>query len=227
LIAGLAARATPYRAGQKEALKMWSKPAFARSIRNSHSAHGSELERIVAASPVLAGFLGEWPRVGLPDCWLVAGAVAQAVWNHRFGLSPNYGLKDVDIVYFDGTDLSEGAEHRHEERIRCHFAHLPANIDVKNEARVHLWYAAKFGKPLPPYTSSTHAIATFPTTATSIGIRPGPTGLEIEAPYGLADLFALVVRPNKKQITRDVYEAKIGRWRRLWPDLQMFPWEGT
>src|SRR5262249_30356081 len=95
------------------------------------------------------------------------------------------------------------------------------------EARVHLWYPAKFGKPIAPYHSTAQAIATFPTTATSIGVRPGPAGLEIEAPYGLSDLFALVGRPNKIQIGRDVDEAKIARWRPLWPGVQIVRWEAS
>src|SRR6201998_1885163 len=32
------------------------------------------------------------------------------------------------------------------------------------------------------------------------------SGLSIAAPYGLSDLFGVVVRPNKVQITRAVYE---------------------
>jgi hypothetical protein len=31
------------------------------------------------------------------------------------------------------------------------------------------------------------------------------------APFGLDDLFGLVVRPNKRQITRAIYEAKVER----------------
>ena len=32
--------------------------------------------------------------------------------------------------------------------------------DVKNEARVHLWYEARFGAAIPPYQSAEAAIAT-------------------------------------------------------------------
>lgn len=183
------------------------------------------LARILAGNPALSAILRAWPKIALPDGWLVAGAVAQTVWNYRLGLAPDYGLKDIDLVYFDDTDLSAESEHCHEERIRRHFGHLSVAIDVKNEARVHLWYAAKFGEAIPPYASSADAISTFPTTATAIGVRPGPHGLSVIAPYGLSDLFDLIVRPNKVQITRAVYEAKIGRWHALWPRLQMLPWE--
>src|ERR1700730_3374080 len=38
-------------------------------------------------------------------------------------------------------------------------------------ARVHLWYEDRFGYALKPYLSSADAIATFPTTATAVGVR--------------------------------------------------------
>jgi hypothetical protein len=107
------------------------------------------------------------------------------------------------------------------------FSDLSIWIDVKNEARVHLWYESKFGRPLAPYISTADAISTFPTTATAVGVRPGANGLELVAPFGLDDLLGLVVRPNKKQISRQVYEAKIGRWLPLWPGLRVVPWDET
>jgi uncharacterized protein len=123
----------------------------------------STLRSIVLASPVLSAILRDWPVIGLPHGWLVAGAVAQTVWNSVFGFPADHGIKDADIIYFDRSDLTESAEERHAERIRRRFAHLPVTIDVKNEARVHLWYEAKFGKPIPPSRSAAHAISTFPT----------------------------------------------------------------
>jgi hypothetical protein len=188
------------------------------------SSESSKLESFVCASPILGPIVERWTEIGLPDCWLVAGAIAQTVWNAAFGLPRDHGLEDVDLVYFDDSDLSAIEEDRHERRIRHLFAHLSVKIDVKNEARVHLWYSEKFGKPIAPYTSATHAITTFPTTATSIGIQPGASGFSIAAPYGLSDLFGLIVRPNKVQITRTVYETKVSRWRSLWTGLTIIDW---
>src|SRR4029453_9944358 len=120
------------------------------------------LQSIVLASPLLGPILDGWEKVALADGWLAGGSIAQAVWNSVFGFPPLHGISDVDIVYFDQADLSEAAEAQHAARIRDALA-LPVWIDVKNEARVHLWYGAKFGNPIPPYTSATNAIATFPT----------------------------------------------------------------
>ncbi|WP_350223801.1 hypothetical protein [Rhizobium sp. CNPSo 4039] len=39
----------------------------------------AELEDIVFGSPLLGSLLRRWDEIALPDCWLVAGAIAQTV----------------------------------------------------------------------------------------------------------------------------------------------------
>ncbi|WP_342588046.1 nucleotidyltransferase family protein [Rhizobium anhuiense] len=184
-----------------------------------------KLQAIISDSPLLSTVLDHWDRIGMPDARLVAGAIAQTVWNHAFGFAHDHGINDIDIVYFDGNDLSESAEADHSARIRGLLSNLPVWIDVKNQARVHIWYKEKFGHSITPYTSTDEAITTFPTTAAAVGIRPVDNGLDLFAPYGLKDLLAPVVRANKKQITREIYEKKIARWGTLWPDLEIIAWD--
>ena len=152
--------------------------------------------------------------------------MAQTVWNIASGRPAADGIKDIDLVYFQSDDLSARTEAEHECRLRRTFAHLPVKLDVKNEARVHQWYAGVFGYPIAPYGSVAQAIATFPTVATSVGVRRRDGAFEVCAPFGLDDLFARVVRANKRQITRAIYEAKVERWRALWPALKIVPWDG-
>ena len=187
----------------------------------------NELVGIVLANPAIRSIWDNWGRLHLPDCWLVAGCVAQTVWNHRFGLPAQNGISDIDLVYFDPDDLSAASEQDHASRLHRQFPGLGAWLDVKNEARVHLWYEAKFGFAIPPYRSVADAIDTFPTTATTIGLRPGPGRAEVYATFGLEDLLAGVVRPNKRLITRDIYEAKVARWVGLWPRLKVVAWDAA
>jgi hypothetical protein len=186
--------------------------------------HDADLRSVAKHHPLIGSIIERWASVGLPDCWIVAGALAQSVWNHALGLPSTHGITDVDLVYFDAEDLSEDGEVRQSMRIRDVFSDLRIWIDVKNEARVHLWYESKFGKAIQPYVSTADAITTFPTTATAVGLQPTAGKLKVYAPYGLTDLFGLVVRPNKKQITRLVYEAKVAKWIKLWPSLHIVPW---
>lgn len=48
--------------------------------------------------------------------------------------------------------------------------------------RIHMWYEAKFGYQITPYTSTAEAITTFPTTATAIGLKPIGGSLLLNAP---------------------------------------------
>lgn len=182
------------------------------------------LQAVVLNSPWLSVLLDNWDKVALRDSWLVAGAIAQTVWNHQAGLPLAHGINDIDIVYFDANDLSEDAEAEHANRIRSAFSELGVWIDVKNEARVHLWYETKFGFPLKPYVSTVDAIATFPTTATAVGLRHNNGSLEFCAPFGLSDLLEGIVRPNKSQIRQEIYEQKVNRWSKIWPKLRVVPW---
>jgi hypothetical protein len=178
-----------------------------------------QLEAALRENRSLTELLRRFDEIALPDGWLVAGAIAQTVWNLSGGYPAERGIKDVDIVYYDPDDLSAETEAARESRIRTLYTHLPVKLDVKNEARVHLWYEKVFGYSIESYISVENAIASFPTTATAIGVRWSANGLDCCAPYGVSDLLGLVVRPNKIQITREIYEAKIARWRPLWPHL--------
>jgi hypothetical protein len=189
------------------------------------ASEGALFTRCVLMNSSVTTVWRAWESLKLPDCWIVAGCLAQTVWNSRSGLPADHAISDLDLVYFDREDMSASTERKHAERIRHMFSQLSVWIDVKNEARVHLWYEAKFGKAIEPHTSVMDAIDSFPTTATTIGIRPSAAGAEVYATFGLSDLFAGIVRPNKRLITRDVYEAKASKWRDYWPDLTVISWD--
>lgn len=109
------------------------------------------LENAIMGSPLLRPVLQSWRQINLPNSWLVAGAIAQTLfWNHRHGLPSEFGIGDIDLIYHDANDLSEEAEARNSQRICQLFRAVPVHFDVKNEARVHLWYEAKFGHAIAP-----------------------------------------------------------------------------
>jgi hypothetical protein len=161
--------------------------------------------------------------MALPDWYFGAGGVSQTVWNLRHGFAPDAGINDYDLVYFD-PDLSLEAEQRIEREVSDRLSEFGVQLDVKNEARVHHWYAERFGRQLAPYVSSEDAISTWPTTASCVGVRTDNHGFVVCAPFGLADALAMIARPNKAVVTRDVYEEKVRRWTTRWPNLRVIPW---
>lgn len=56
-------------------------------------------------------------------------------------------------------------------------------------------------------------------------IAPVNTRAPRRGAFGTDDLLDLVVRPNRVQITADIYATKVERWRRVWPLLQILPRE--
>src|SRR3984893_15427009 len=111
----------------------------------------NDLEIALRQNMWLGEILERFEEIVLPHCWLVAGAIAQTIWNLRCEQPAEFGLKDVDLIYFDEQDLSFEAKASHERRVRNLFQHLPIKLDVKNEARVHLWYEDRFGDAIKPY----------------------------------------------------------------------------
>lgn len=196
-------------------------PAFNSNLRSQIAC----LETVLIKSATIREVLARAPELGLPDWYLGAGAVAQTVWNELHGFPLDTGIKDVDLVYFD-PDTSYAAEDAFIQRGKHLLGSLAVEVEIRNEARVHLWYEQKFGQQINPYSSTEDAINTWPATATAIGVRRDPSGeFIVYAPYGLNDLLGMIVRPNKGQITRDVYERKARRWQAIWPNLNVVPWD--
>ena len=180
---------------------------------------------IVLSNPSVEAVLGRATRINLPDWDLTAGCLFQTVWNVLDGHPPSRGIRDYDLFYFDGNDLSWGAEDRVIRQAGDVFLDLGVQVEVRNEARVHLWYESKFGKPCPAFTTSADAIDHFAATACCVGVRREPDGSHnVHAPYGFDDLFDFVLRPNPVLAPRNVYQAKALRWSGLWPRLATLPW---
>lgn len=179
---------------------------------------------VLRTHPWIGPLLARWSALELPDAWLSGSALAQAWWNHRFGFAATHGIADLDLIYFDGADLSAAAEAAQASRIGAFFGALPVALDVKNQARVHQWYAQRFGRAIAPYRSAREAIATFPTTAAAIGVQASGARLRIVAPHGIDDLLRPRVRANRMRVSAALYRRKTAHWRALWPQLTILPW---
>lgn len=183
------------------------------------------LAALLRENETLFGVIRALGRLGIRDHYVAAGCIAQTVWNRQAGRPPMEGIRDVDVIYFDAADLSECGEARVQACVEAAVQGMDIPpLDVKNEARVHLWYQHRVGTPLAPYLSLEDAIASFPTTASAVGVRWTPSGLHICAPFGLSDLLKGIIRPNRRQVPRAVYEAKADAWHRKWPHTKKNPW---
>ena len=181
------------------------------------------LAAILRASPRVMTVLEAARALELPDVLLVSGAVYQTAWNALTGRAPDYGIKDYDLGYFD-PDTGWDAEDVWIKRVASALPPpLDALAEVRNQARVHLWFAQRFGadEPYPPLAHTAEALERFLCPAFAVGARLEPDGeLTIAAPFGLDDLFAMQLRPNPRRDRSPQSFARVTNSAQArWPEL--------
>jgi hypothetical protein len=130
-----------------------------------------------------------------------------------------------DLFYWDNSDLSYEAEDEVIQRGIKIFADLPVPVEIRNQARVHLWYEAHFGTSYPPLQSSCEAIDRFASKTHAVGVSLGSNGkMKIYAPFGLNDLFSFRITPNRAMDNQQTHELKGARATSVWPEVIVEPW---
>ena len=178
------------------------------------------LEAILRSSPSLMTVLETARDLDLPDWLIFSGAIYQRVLNHLTGRDLDYGIKDYDLGYHDASDISYEAEDVVIRRVAAAFEPpLRDMLEVRNQARVHLWFEAKFGEPYAPLPDTASALARFVSPLFAVGARLEADGrLTILAPFGLDDLFSLRLRPNPSRVTNGFARTAASATAR-WPEL--------
>lgn len=183
------------------------------------------LETIVRGSALLMDVLTRARGMALGDWQLVSGAIYNTVWNFLTARPPLTGIKDADLFYWDDTDLSYEAEDAVIRRGAEVFAGLPVPVEIRNQARVHLWFFEHFGTHYAPLRSSAEGIDRFASKTHAVGLRLGPDDrLSVYAPFGLDDLFSFRITPNRVIDNRRTHETKGERARSVWPEVTVEPW---
>ncbi len=181
---------------------------------------------ILRADPLIWRALREARALALPDWRIVAGALYNTVWNSLTGRPSGHGIKDIDLFYFDAGDLGYEAEDRVIRRGTAHFGDNEPPMEIRNQARVHLWYEARFGHPIAPLRSSDDSIGRFAALTHCVGARLEADGrLDIHAPYGLDPIFAFRLVPNRLNASSGTYAEKAERNRAQWPEITVKPWQ--
>lgn len=179
----------------------------------------SDFRAAVAANPLNTALLDRLGTMGLAQCRLVAGCLFQTVWNRISGNAPDWGIKDYDIFYFDDEDLSWDAEDQVIQRVNSVVRDLPIKVEVKNQARVHLWYRDRFKSDYPQLTSTRAGIDLYLVRCTCVGIDVH-TG-DLYAPDGFHDLAAGILKINPRNPKPDLFQQKAETYRQRWPWLKI------
>ena len=179
----------------------------------------AELGAILRRSEPLMAVLTTLRDLDLPDWMVFSGAIYQRVFNHLTERPLDYGIKDYDVAYFD-PDTTYEAEDAVIRRAAAAFEPpLREMVEVRNQARVHLWFEDHFGEPYLPLSSCTEALGRFVSPVFAVAVRLGADdALVIHAPFGLEDLFAMVMRHNPTRMSPNFGRVAAGALTR-WPEL--------
>jgi hypothetical protein len=143
---------------------------------------------------------------------IAGGFVRNLVWDRLHAHTSLTRPRDIDVVYFDPAHLDAEANAVIEARLKG------LQPDLVWEASNQAVHRSEHGV-MPP-ASLDAALATFPETVTSIGVRLEPDDtLTIIAPFGLDDLFGIIVRRNPASQTRKQFRDRVvgKRILELWP----------
>ncbi|WP_159441805.1 nucleotidyltransferase family protein [Williamsia sterculiae] len=194
-------------------------------MRRSHALSSTALSSTatfldeIRQNPMIVRLVDELPALDLPDWFVAGGALMQTVWNVRTRRPVNHGILDYDVLYFDDSDLSEAAEQVVIDRVAAVFG---ADVQIRNQARVHHWYADKFGmdSPVRPLRDSRDGIDQFVAPCVAVGVTRSDDGeLTVYAPFGLDDMNTMIIRHNVARASREAFDAKATRWRSRWPEV--------
>ncbi|OCX24806.1 nucleotidyltransferase family protein [Pseudomonas graminis] len=180
--------------------------------------NSSTIQAIISDDPVRRRLLEIVRSLNLPDCWIGAGFVRNAVWDYLHGRDSSPVSTDVDVIWFDGERCAQ----KHDDALEALLRDLDPNVlwSVKNQARMHVQNGDD------PYHSTTDAMRYWPETATAVAVRLLENGTcEIAAPLGLDDLFDLIIRPAGRFATEKnaIYQKRVKSksWLEVWPMLTL------
>jgi hypothetical protein len=160
---------------------------------------------------------------GLPDGAIGAGFVRQSIWDCLHGFSPTSRFADIDVLYFDPSDLTPESELRIEQELGRRMPGVP--WEVTNQARMHVH------NDDPAYRNTEDAIAHWLETPTALAVRLAPRAAPgLIAPFGFADLLAIQIKPTPAGIRRrDAYRKRLRQkeWHQRWPKVRAFDVDGT
>ncbi|MEO8238804.1 MAG: nucleotidyltransferase family protein [Flavobacterium sp.] len=174
----------------------------------------NELIDIITKDELIIETLTIVKNLKLNDCWVGAGFIRNKVWDilHE---KRTIKLNDIDVVFFDETNISEKLEKEIEQKL----TQIDPKIkwSVKNQARMH------FRNNHLKYINTENAISYWPETATAIAVRLNLNDkIEILAPYGLNDLFNLIVKPTPN-FDLIVFQKRVNekQWEKQWENLKL------
>ena len=202
---------------------------------------------IIKRDPFRMRCLRALRALDLPQGYIGAGFVRNAIWDELHARATPTPLNDIDVIYFSGeinppqsvasadnalesvpqpqayspnsTAVKPGLKAQ-EKAIERELARMvpQANWQVKNQARMHVAHAHA------PYPNCHDAISYWIERETCVAIRLlANDDLDILAPFGLEANFAGTISINPKYPRPEVFKQRLAskNWLTVWPLLKV------
>lgn len=166
-------------------------------------------------------------KLNLSNYYIAAGSVFQTIWNYFDDVDLNNNIKDIDVIYYDNTNLDVNKDIEICNKIVefCNNNDLNYEIDVSNEARMHLWKKVHENKNVEQYKNSEDAINHWIANIHAIGITKINNEIKVYAPFGLSDIYSRTIRPIKhKYNSKELYDKKVKSWSSRFDNLNIVEW---
>jgi len=180
-----------------------------------------DILRIIKEDEWMMSILRTVTTLNLSDWWICAGFVRSKIWDELHGFSTRTPLADIDVIYFDSSNLDESEEKKIEDYLKSLMPAIPWS--VKNQARMHL------KNNMPPYSSSVDGISKFPETATALGVKLDErNNIIMTAPWGIQDAINLEVKPTplyvESEELKNIYNKRVTKknWESIWKKVKVY-----
>jgi uncharacterized protein len=184
------------------------------------------LEAIIRADADLMHLLERLRSLGLPQWRLVAGCLYQTVWNVLTNRPRGTGIKDYDLIYYSDENSWEAEDAVIRSVAAAAARDCVGPVEARNQARVHLWFPERFGCAYPQLANADESLRYYASIVHAVGVRLEADGsLDIAAPFGLDDVFDMVIRPNRALDNAVSHTSKAERAKAIWPEVIVEPWE--
>lgn len=153
-------------------------------------------------------------KLNLPDWYLGAGFLRNAIWDHLHHKTTPTPLNDVDLVYFNTQETSKQQE---QQAVKILSEICPEVMwDVKNQARMHLKHDHQ------PYKNTEDGISRWMEVPTCVGVKlTHDNQFLFTAPFGLQENWSLIIRINPNYPQPELYQTRLIQkgWQKTWPKL--------
>jgi hypothetical protein len=103
---------------------------------------------IICSTPWFIEALAAVRELKLPVWCIGAGVIRNIIWDHLHHFIHPSHLADIDVAYFDVSDISLERDQKLQRELKTRLPVLP--WEATNQAGVHIWFESIFGHPVSP-----------------------------------------------------------------------------